>query len=349
MNDDLKLNVPLLKRLVPNLTVAAKLAGLRPATVSNLCTGKIPIGRAEVKTLVALATIADCTLDELIIRETGTEMIETGIKVVDLFAPIVRGGTVGLVARPGMGQLVLMGELFFRMKKLNYTTLFLLGNDETQGIDDVVEHSDFCTSSLEELLSKLKGLQAEQEIILGLDRKMLLSGDFFDISDQLRKVTALPITFILVDTLGNAVDENSPYGPLETILRFDMDLVSRRMYPAIDPTLSTSTIIEGAHIDSPHFTIQQRARKLLRRYRELRFIVLEWGIEKLTESDLNVYHRGQRLEAFFTQPFYVAESITKKQGEWISMQETFDSITRILDGAYDDVLVDNLKYIGSLH
>lgn len=29
-------------------------------------------------------------------------MIETGIKTLDLFAPIAKGGTVGLVARPGI-------------------------------------------------------------------------------------------------------------------------------------------------------------------------------------------------------------------------------------------------------
>lgn len=57
--EDLQLNVPLLRRRVPNLTVAAKAAGLRPATVSNLCTGKIPVGRAEVRTLVILASIGE--------------------------------------------------------------------------------------------------------------------------------------------------------------------------------------------------------------------------------------------------------------------------------------------------
>ena len=68
MDEELQLNVPLLRRRVPNLTTAAREAGLRAATVSNLCTGKIPVGRAEVRTLVALANLAGCSLDELIIR-----------------------------------------------------------------------------------------------------------------------------------------------------------------------------------------------------------------------------------------------------------------------------------------
>lgn len=124
MDEELQLNVPLLRRRVPNLTTAAREAGLRAATVSNLCTGKIPVGRAEVRTLVALASLAGCSLDELIIRGSGVRMIETGVKALDLLAPVVRGGTVGFVARPNMGQLVMLAELMLRMKKRGFATVF---------------------------------------------------------------------------------------------------------------------------------------------------------------------------------------------------------------------------------
>src|ERR687888_2512123 len=101
MDDLLRLNVPLLRRRVPNLSAAARSIGLRPATVSDLCTGKIPVGRAEVRTLVGLSTLAGCSLDDLVLRGTATGMLETGIKAVDLLAPLVRDGVAGLIARPG--------------------------------------------------------------------------------------------------------------------------------------------------------------------------------------------------------------------------------------------------------
>ena len=116
MSDDLLLNVPLLRRRVPNLTVAARSVGLRAATVSDLCTGKIPVGRAEVRTLVGLASLAGCTLDELVLRGGVAGMIETGIKVIDLFGPLVRGGTAGFVARPGTGQMAVMAEILRRLR-----------------------------------------------------------------------------------------------------------------------------------------------------------------------------------------------------------------------------------------
>ncbi|WP_025026001.1 ATP synthase beta subunit C-terminal domain-containing protein [Caldalkalibacillus mannanilyticus] len=346
MDNDLQLNVSLLKRRVPNLTVAAKSVGLRPATVSNLCTGKIPVGRAEVRTLVALATIAGCTLDELIIHGSGTEMIETGIKVIDLFAPLVRGGTIGLVARPSMGQLVLMAELFYRMKSLDFTTFFLMPSEDILGVEDVKKHSDFSSSNLKEIYNKVKEVGNDKEIVLGLDRTMVVSGDLFDLREQLQKATSGPITFILVDTLGEAVDEDSPYGPLETLWQFDMDLVTRKMYPAIDPVLSTSTVLEGAHLESTHLIIQQRAKKLLRRYRELRFIVNTWGTDRLTEADELIYRRGIRLEAFLTQPFYIAEPFTNKKGEWVSAPDTIEQVRRLLDGVADETDPDLLMYIG---
>jgi RNA polymerase sigma factor (sigma-70 family) len=40
--------------------------------------------------------------------------IETGIKVVDLFCPLVDGDVVGLAAGPGLGQMVLIQELLYR-------------------------------------------------------------------------------------------------------------------------------------------------------------------------------------------------------------------------------------------
>src|SRR4030088_700521 len=132
MADALELNVPLLKRRIPNLSAAARSIGLRPATVSDLCTGKIPVGRAEVKTLVGLAALAGCSVDELILRTGRSGMLETGIKPVDLLAPLVRGGVAGLIARPGVGQLVLLAELLRTLRiQRGFATVLWLPDDAT--------------------------------------------------------------------------------------------------------------------------------------------------------------------------------------------------------------------------
>src|SRR3989344_8011968 len=44
-------------------------------------------------------------------RSTETEVFETGIKVIDLLAPFVKGGKVGLFGGAGVGKTVLIQEL----------------------------------------------------------------------------------------------------------------------------------------------------------------------------------------------------------------------------------------------
>jgi F-type H+-transporting ATPase subunit beta len=348
MNEELQLNVPLLRRRVPNLTAAARSAGLRPATVSNLCTGKIPVGRAEVRTLAILASLAGCSLDELIIRGSGVGLIETGIKVLDLFAPVVRGGTIGYVARQGVGQLVMLTELFYRMEQRGFGTVLWRPEGDAEGIEEVEKQAEFTCHTLDETAERISSLRTERDIMLGADRSVVLSGELLALRERLQEAGARPLTVMLVDIRGESVDEETPYGPLDTLLRFDVELAARRLYPAVDPVYSTSTALEGAQLEAAHQILQQRARKLLRRYRELRPMVNAWGQEKLPENDLLIYNRGQRLEAFLSQPFYVAEPFTKIPGESLTLQETLDGVRRILDGAADDLEAKKLSYIGKL-
>lgn len=333
-------------RRVPNLTTAARTAGLRPATVSNLCTGKIPVGRAEVRTLVVLATLANCSLDELIIRGSGITMMETGIKGLDLFAPVVRGGTVGLVSRPGMGQLVLLAELFRRVKRRGYATILWKPQGAAEGIEDVEEESECICKSLDEVLAQITDFSKERDVLLGADRETVLSGELMVLRERLKEAGSRPATIVLVDTRGEAPDEELPFGPLDTLVQLDADLAARKLFPAIDPIHSTSTLLEGSQLEAAHLSVQQRARKLLRRYRELRFLAGTRGIDKLPEADLSVFNRGERLEAFLSQPFYVAEPFTKVAGEWVTLQETLDGIRRILDGEADSMEPARLTYTG---
>ncbi|WP_457623572.1 F0F1 ATP synthase subunit beta [Persephonella sp.] len=55
-----------------------------------------------------------------IIEETEErEILETGIKIVDLLVPFVKGGKVGLFGGAGVGKTVLLTEFIFRMVKIH--------------------------------------------------------------------------------------------------------------------------------------------------------------------------------------------------------------------------------------
>ncbi|MDQ0257751.1 F-type H+-transporting ATPase subunit beta [Evansella vedderi] len=345
--ENIQLNVPLLRRKVPNLTVAARSVELRPATVSNLCTGKIPVGRAEVRTLVALATLAECSLDDLIIRGEKMEMIETGIKTLDVFAPLTKGGTVGLVARYGMGQLVVLAEMFHRLKQNGFATVLLVPSGDHPEIKDVFEEVDVQVNSVDEAYEQLVVLGKNKEIAFAADRSNVLTGDIHQLQERLNNV-GVTLTTFLVDLKGAAVDEDLPYGPLETLWQFDADLAARQKYPAVNPIYSTSSILEGGHLEQNHLAVQQRARKVLRRYRELRSLVTVGGMERLPFAEVDTYRRGERLEAYLTQPFYVAEEFTGKKGEDVQLRDTLEDIGKILKGETDSIDVEKLNFIGKI-
>ncbi|MFZ3578367.1 hypothetical protein [Virgibacillus sp. DJP39] len=346
--ENISLNVSLLRRRVPNLTSAAKSVGLRPATVSNLCTGKIPVGRSEVRTLVALASLAECSLDELIIRGETVQMIETKIKTLDLFAPLAKGGTVGLVARPGMGQLVVVTELFYRLGKGGFTTVLLKPEGDFPEIKDILDYVDIVATSIEDAYEKMAAIGKDKEIAFAADRSHVLTGKVYELQERLSDIGAQNVTTFLVDLKGEVVDEDLPYGPLETLWHFDADLSARYKYPAVNPIYSTSSVLEGAHLDQNHFTTQQRAQKLLRRYHELRALVNVKGLDSIPKSEAVTYKRGERLEAYLTQPFYVAEEFTGQKGEAVNLQDTINDVRKILDGSADSKDVESLNFIGKL-
>lgn len=344
--DNIRLNVALLRRKVPNLTTAAKSIGIRPATVSNLCTGKIDLGKAEVRTLVGLASLANCSIDELIIRGEKLNMIETQIKTLDFFAPLVKGGTTGIVARPGMGQVVILAELMHRFKDSDLTTVFLLPKGSHPELEGTTELADIVTTTINETYSTLTSQNGE--VIFITDKSYIVSGELLDLQEKLVAERVQNVTTILVDLSGEVVDEDMPYGPLETLWQLDADLASRHQYPAVHPIYSTSSILEGIDLDQRHFNLRQRAQKLLRRYRELRSVVAVHGNEKIPASEVETYQRGGRLEAYFTQPFFVAESVTGQKGKTVALSQTLQDVEAILDGKADQLSIDELKYSGSL-
>ena len=348
MADDLSLNVALLRRKVPNLTAAAKQAGLRPATVSNLCTGKIPVGRAEVRTLVALAELAGCGLDDLLIRGGQAKTIETGIKAIDVFAPVVRGGTVGLVAKPGMGQLVVLGEMFLRLKETGYTPIFWRPEREVIGLEEVISQAAAVCSGCDETLQAIVQAEEHGTAVLATDRAYVLSGELGRLRTMLSEARVGGATVFLVDVSGAATEEAVPYGPLDTLWRFDSCLSGKKYYPAIDPVASTATLLEDMLPENRQFAIQQKAKKLLRRYRELALWLEASGQAAVPDEERIVFSRGKRLEMYLTQPFYVAESVTGLAGVWVNSSDALEHVSRIVEGKMDEIDPQLLYYIGGL-
>ncbi|MCA9184830.1 MAG: F0F1 ATP synthase subunit beta, partial [Planctomycetales bacterium] len=73
-------------------------------------------------------------VDEL---STSTELFETGIKVVDLLTPFVRGGKAGLFGGAGLGKTVILTELIARIASSHggYSVFAGVGERTREGTD----------------------------------------------------------------------------------------------------------------------------------------------------------------------------------------------------------------------
>ncbi len=76
--------------------------------------------------------------------EPKTEMLETGIKVLDLLAPYVRGGKIGLFGGAGVGKTVLIQEMIIRVaRNFGGTSVFAgVGERTREGNDLILEMSE---------------------------------------------------------------------------------------------------------------------------------------------------------------------------------------------------------------
>jgi len=76
--------------------------------------------------------------------EGRTEMLETGLKVIDLLTPYVRGGKIGLFGGAGVGKTVLIQEMINRIAKVHSGTSVFAGVGERtrEGNDLILELTD---------------------------------------------------------------------------------------------------------------------------------------------------------------------------------------------------------------
>ncbi|MGZ0152242.1 F0F1 ATP synthase subunit beta [Kribbella sp. WER1] len=75
--------------------------------------------------------------------ESKTEMLETGIKVLDLLTPYVQGGKIGLFGGAGVGKTVLIQEMIYRIAhNFGGTSVFAGVGERTREGNDLINEMD---------------------------------------------------------------------------------------------------------------------------------------------------------------------------------------------------------------
>ena len=87
-------------------------------------------------------------------------------------------------------------------------------------------------------------------------------------------------------------------------------IVELGIYPAVDPLMSTSRILDPKIVGNEHYFIARETQKILQKYKDLQDIIAILGMDELSEADKLIVDRARKIEKFLSQPFFVAEVFT---------------------------------------
>lgn len=120
------------------------------------------------------------------------------------------------------------------------------------------------------------------------------------------------------------------------------------IYPAVDPLASSSRILDPKIIGEEHYNVARQAQKLLQRYKDLQDIIVILGIDELSEEDRLIVSRARKIQKFFSQPFFVAETFTGKPGRFVKLQDTIKGFKMIIDGEMDAIPEQAFYMVGPI-
>ena len=160
-------------------------------------------------------------------------------------------------------------------------------------------------------------------------------------------VTSVQAVYVPADDMTDPA-VSATFNHLDAATVLTRRLVDLGIYPAIDPLLSTSTLLTPQIIGQGHYDIAMQVKAILSRYEELQDVIAILGMEELSESDQRTVIRARRIQRFLSQPMYAAEEYTGNPGQFIPVQETLRGFKGILEGRYDDLPEQAFYMVGTI-
>jgi F-type H+-transporting ATPase subunit beta len=135
---------------------------------------------------------------------------------------------------------------------------------------------------------------------------------------------------------------------LDATIALERSIVEKGIYPAVDPLVSTSRILDPNIVGEEHYQVAHEVQRVLQRYKDLQDIIAILGIDELSEDDKQVVFRARKIERFFSQPFFVAERFTGIPGRYVPLKETVRGFREILNGECDDLSEQAFMMAGTI-
>jgi F-type H+-transporting ATPase subunit beta len=135
---------------------------------------------------------------------------------------------------------------------------------------------------------------------------------------------------------------------LDASIALDRAIVEKSIFPAVDPLVSNSRILDPNIVGEEHYRTAREVQRVLQRYKDLQDIIAILGFDELNEDDKLIVSRARKIERFFSQPMFVAEQFTGRAGVYVTLRETVRGFREILDGKHDDLPEQAFYMVGSI-
>ncbi|HXK93586.1 MAG TPA: F0F1 ATP synthase subunit beta, partial [bacterium] len=138
-------------------------------------------------------------------------------------------------------------------------------------------------------------------------------------------------------------DDLTDPAPATTFSHLDATTVLSRpiselgIYPAVDPLDSTSRIMDPRILGKEHYETARQIQLILQRYKDLQDIIAILGMDELSDEDKITVQRARRIQRYLSQPFFVAEQFTGREGRYVKTADTIEGFKRIAAGEFDDL------------
>ncbi|MFO7760181.1 MAG: F0F1 ATP synthase subunit beta [Thermodesulfobacteriota bacterium] len=332
-------------------------------------------------------------------RRVQQEIFETGIKIIDLLAPLEKGGKAGLFGGAGVGKTVIITELINNMAArhqgislfcgigercreaeelyrdmdkagvLDKTAMVFAQMNEPSGARFRVGHGAltlaeyFRDTRRKDVLMLIDNIfrfiQAGSEVsgLMGyipshVGYQPTLATELAELEERICStasgaVTSVQAVYVPADDFTDPAASHT-FSHLSASIVLSRKRASQGLYPAMDPLVSSSSMVTPANVSEKHYRINRKVRRVLSEYEELKDIIAMLGLEELSEKDRRTVAVARRLERFLTQPFYTTARFTGKKGKLVKLKDAINGCERIINGDYLDYPESSLYMIGNI-
>ena len=160
-------------------------------------------------------------------------------------------------------------------------------------------------------------------------------------------ITSVQAVYVPADDPTDPAPANA-FAHLDAFIYLERSIASKGIYPAVDPLASASRALSAEIVGEDHFRIARNVQQMLQRYRDLQDIIAILGVDELSEEDKLIVARARKIERFFSQPFYVAQQFTGKEGKYVKLADSLRSFDDICSGRADDLPEQAFLYVGDI-